>query len=77
MPSNVVIYTHLILYSNTMRHMHTVLTLSVPNFNNYVSHLVASKFKVSPVFLFYFPAVYFGDINPLPFSQRFWLILSV
>ena len=40
-----------------------VLTLSLPNFNTSASYLSKSKFKVSFVFHFYSPAVYFGDIN--------------
>ena len=54
-----------------------VLTLSLPNFNTNASYLSTSKFKVSFVCHFYFPAVYFGDINLLPFLQRFWLMLCV
>ena len=54
-----------------------VLTLSLPNFNTNASYLITSKFKVSFVCHFYFPAVYFGDINLLPFLQRFWLMLCV
>ena len=44
-----------------------VLTLSLPNLNTNASYLSTSKFKVSFVCHFYFPAVYFGDINLLPF----------
>ena len=54
-----------------------VLILSLPNLNTNASYLSTSKFKVSFVCHFYFPAVYFGDINLLPFLQRFWLMLCV
>ena len=76
MLSNEMTCTHFTLYSNTMKHTYGSNFKRAKSQYN-ASYLSTSKLKVSFVFHFYFPAVYFGDINLLPFLQRFWLMLCV
>ena len=62
MLSNEMTCTHFTLYSNTMRHMYVSNFKRAKSQYN-ASYLSTSKLKVSFVFHFYSPAVYFGDIN--------------